>query len=280
VAYRVRRFDAAPDFLAHASPWLLQNEAENNLILSLAERLSRTTAGYERPIYFATVESDNAVVGCALRTPPFKLLLTQLPADVLPALVEDVASIFDAIPAVLGSSSVAEQFARLWASRQGRSVRLGMQQRIYQLTVLAPRSPRVKGELRVADQSDLEVAAQWVEQFTRDTGIAAPRSRELVHDRIRSHQLFFWMEDDVHRSMAAWAGTTPHGVRVGYVFTPPEYRGRGYASACTAGTSQRAFDSGYKFCFLYTDLANPTSNSIYQRLGYTPVADVADWMIT
>jgi predicted GNAT family acetyltransferase len=74
--------------------------------------------------------------------------------------------------------------------------------------------------------------------------------------------------------MAAHTGPTPNGVRVGAVYTPPELRGRGYASACTAAVTQRLLADGRRFCFLFTDLSNPTSNSIYQKIGYRPVCDV------
>ena len=77
--------------------------------------------------------------------------------------------------------------------------------------------------------------------------------------------------------MAGWTGRTPDGVRIGAVYTPPEYRGRGHATACVAALSQRMLDTGLAFCFLYTDLSNPTSNSIYQRIGYHLVRDVVDY---
>jgi predicted GNAT family acetyltransferase len=78
-------------------------------------------------------------------------------------------------------------------------------------------------------------------------------------------------------SLAGYGSPTPNGMRVGPVYTPPELRGRGYASAVTAAASHRAFASGKRFCFLFTNLANPTSNSIYQQIGYRPVLDVNVW---
>ena len=74
-------------------------------------------------------------------------------------------------------------------------------------------------------------------------------------------------------SMAIWTGLTPHGVRIGMVYTPPQFRGRGYASNCVAALTRRLLDSGRSFCFLFTDLANPTSNKIYQAIGYRHVCD-------
>ncbi|GAC1375090.1 MAG: hypothetical protein NVSMB32_18100 [Actinomycetota bacterium] len=77
-------------------------------------------------------------------------------------------------------------------------------------------------------------------------------------------------------SMAATGGPTPHGGRVYAVYTPPEHRGRGYASACVAAVSQHMLNRGLRYCFLFTDLANPIANHIYQEIGYRPVAPF-DW---
>ena len=81
-------------------------------------------------------------------------------------------------------------------------------------------------------------------------------------------------------SLAGFGGRTPNGIRVGPVYTPPDLRGRGYASALTADLTRRLLAGGRRFCFLYTDLANPTSNSIYQRIGYRPVSDADLWSFT
>jgi hypothetical protein len=90
--------------------------------------------------------------------------------------------------------------------------------------------------------------------------------------------VFVW-DDGRPVSMAAWAGRTGRGVRVNFVYTPPEYRRRGFASACVADLTQHLLAEGHAFCCLFTDLANPTSNSIYQKIGYRPVCDVSDFIL-
>ena len=97
-------------------------------------------------------------------------------------------------------------------------------------------------------------------------------STELIEKRL----LFLW-DHDGPCCMAGWIAESPNGVRIGYVYTPPDRRGRGYASVCAADVSQRAIDAGRRYCFLNTDLANATSNSFYARIGYSPGADVIDW---
>ena len=74
-------------------------------------------------------------------------------------------------------------------------------------------------------------------------------------------------------SLAGFGSLTPNGIRIGSVYTPPEHRNRGYGTAVTAAVSQLLLERGHRFCFLYTDLANPTSNAISARIGYEPVCD-------
>lgn len=274
--FRICRFDAADAFLARAESWLLRAEAEHNLLLGLAHRLRASTEGYEPPIYLATVEDTDGVVGCAFRTPPFKLGLTRIPAGALPALVDDVAAVYASLPAVLGPEPEAHRVAELWAERKGIRAHPGMRQRIFQLErVIWPERPAT-GRLRVAEPEDRERVEHWIQAFSAEAGTPMRGIGRMAEERIRERAIFLW-EDVQPCSMAAWAGQSPNGVRIGYVYTPPELRGRGYASACVAEASQRALDAGRRFCFLYTDLANPTSNSIYQRIGYQPVCDVVDW---
>ncbi|HEV2131717.1 MAG TPA: GNAT family N-acetyltransferase [Longimicrobiaceae bacterium] len=274
--FRVCRFYAADAFLARAESWLLRAEAEHNLLLGLAHRLRASAEGYEPPIYLATVEDADGVVGCAFRTPPFKLGLTRIPAGALPALVEDVAAVYPSLPAVLGPEPEARRFAELWAERKGNRARPGMRQRIFQLDRVIWPERQPAGTLRVAGPEDRELVEHWMWAFSAEAGTPTHRIGRMAEERIRERAIFLW-EDPEPCSMAGWVGQSPNGVRIGYVYTPLELRGRGYASACVAQASQRALDAGCRFCFLYTDLANPTSNSIYRRIGYQPVCDVVDW---
>lgn len=273
---RICRFETAEAFLARAEEWLLRAEAEHNLLLGIAYQLKQSTAGYETPIYLATVEDAGGVVGCAFRTPPFKLGLTRMPTAALPALVEDVATVYPAIPVVLGPEPEARDFAELWSARRGTRPRLGMRQRIFQLDRVIPPERPAPGRFRVAEAEDLALVERWMRAFSAEAGTPAYGIDRIAGERIRERAIFLW-EDGAPCSLAGFVARSPNGMRVGYVYTPPELRGRGYASTCVAELSQRALDAGRRFCFLYTDLANPTSNSIYQRLGYRPVGDVMDW---
>lgn len=269
----VRRHASARAFRERAEAWLLAREAEHNLLLGLAARLEHTTAGYERPIYLATIERGAEVVGCAFRTPPFNLGFTRLPPDALAPLVEDVAGMYAALPGLLGPEPEAAAIAELWCERRGVVAREQMRERIYQLERVTPPDPAPPGEPRLATEADLDLLVEWVEAFRGETRVPMADARALMRDHVAGERVLLWVDGEP-RAMAATPAETPNGARVAYVFTPPPWRGRGYASACVAALSRRALEAGRRFCFLYTDLANPTSNAIYQRIGYVPVCDV------
>jgi predicted GNAT family acetyltransferase len=266
-------------FAARATPWLLQAEAEHNLILGIIEQLKANRMHTSAP-YLVTVEADDAVVGCAFRTPPYKLGLTRMPHGAIAELVNDVAQVYEHIPAVLGPAAQARAFAEAWALCRRAQAKPGMRQRIYTLEEVVPPSPVASGELRLAGKRDFETLVDWLNRFATETGIGAVNVASFVESHIINKTVFLWEDDGAPVTSALYSGKTPRGVRIGFVYTPEQHRRRGYASACVAAVSQRALDNGNHFCCLYTDLSNPTSNDIYQRVGYVPVSDVVDYEIT
>ena len=129
----VRRCGDATEFLERAEPWLIQREAENNLILGIARQLRDPNHPYQDPIYLATVEDNGRVAGCGYRTPPYKFGITDMPTSAVPLLVEDAADVYSTIPAILGPEVQATKFAELWALRFGGLWNVGTRQRIHQL---------------------------------------------------------------------------------------------------------------------------------------------------
>ncbi len=270
------------DFLERAESWLLAREAEYNLHLSLAyarrgaadDRADEADAAVGTDVLFGTVEQEGVVVGCVIRTPPHKLLVTSIPSESARDIVETVAEVYDQIPAVLGPADSAVAVASAWVALRGGGWETGMQQRIYQLDAVVPVRP-VSGVMRLATMEDLESLAEWGAGFARDAGHAFLPESEQISRMIERQALRIW-QDERPVSMAVAQGETPNACRVGYVYTPPEVRRRGYASALVADLSQHMLDSGLSFCVLYTDFSNPTSNAIYQRIGYEAICDVRD----
>lgn len=274
--YTVRPYAAAGSFLERAERWLLRHEDLNNLFLSLSYARALADVEEEPGVLYATVEEGGDVVGCVLRTPPHKVLITDVPEEAAPAVADTLVERYETVPAILGSEPVAEAVARAWVARVGGSWRPGMRQRLYRLDeVRAPEG--VPGAMRLATPEDVELAVAWGHAFAEDADIPFPSPRSTVARWIEGGALVLWEADGVPRSIAVASGRTPRGVRVGYVYTPPEHRRSGYASACVAALSRRLLEEdGFDFCVLYTDLDNPTSNSIYARVGYRPLEDVRD----
>ncbi|HEU5015153.1 MAG TPA: GNAT family N-acetyltransferase [Roseiflexaceae bacterium] len=274
----IRRFDAPQSFLAHASHFLLEREAEHNLILGLAAELEHNLFVFGSQPYMATVEDHGRIVAAALMTPPHNLILSRMADDAaIPAIVADLARFAAAPAGVIADVDHAAAFAELWCAPRGLRYRRNVAERIFQLTAVRPPRP-VPGSMREATNHDRPLLVEWFTGFNADalsTNIDH-HAAERAADRwlsSPSRTLYLWEDGEVV-SMTGVAGPTPHGIRVSAVYTPPAQRRRGYASALVAAASQRQLDMGRSFCFLYTDLSNPTSNHIYQEIGYEPVVDV------
>ncbi len=275
----VRGFADVDAFLASAGPFLEAREAEHNLIFGISSYVRDRPAAFgERPAWFAAVVDGARVVGAAMRTPPHNLVLSEIddPAAI-DLLVAD--RLVDDLPGVLGPVDHARAFAERWAAAAGRSWRHHLSERIFCLEAVVP-PPPVPGRLRIATPDDRPLVAAWMRAFTDEAlGEDDPEANEALTDRWlegRGRTLYLWHDVETV-SLCGVGGATPHGIRIGPVYTPPLARGRGYASALVAQASQLQLDAGRRFCFLFTDLANPTSNHIYRAIGYEPVRDVDEY---
>jgi hypothetical protein len=218
---------------------------------------------------------DRQILGCAFSSIPTKLGVTRCahPAALV-LLAEDANRACPAVIELLGPEPTISDFVHRFSGLRGVDIAGRMSQRIHQLTEVSFPGPPAQGQLRRAVSGDFEIVRGWVAAFMAEAGETAGDPREVASSRIGSGQLYLW-DDREPVSMAASAGKTPGGVRVNLVYTPPHKRGRGYATACVAELSRQLLQEGNRFCCLYTDLDNPTSNAIYARIGYRPVSDAS-----
>jgi GNAT superfamily N-acetyltransferase len=272
-APRIRRYASAASFLTAAEPFLLEAEAENNLILGIAHALAAGSTPATRP-YLATAHDRHGVCMAAFQSVPAKLGTTRgRTPEAIPFLARDVHEACSSLLDVLGPEPTIETFAAELALLRGTTAEPSRRQRIYELREVAPLPRQPTGRMRPATRGDAELLVGWVSGFLEDIQERGDAAAQVA-ERVGAEQVYLW-DDDGPRAMAAWGGKTPNGVRVNLVYTPPDLRGRGYATALVAGLSRRLLDQGNQHCMLYTDLANPTSNAIYRRIGYLPVTDAA-----
>jgi predicted GNAT family acetyltransferase len=198
-----------------------------------------------------------------------------MPAEAADALARTLAGADQPrITGVNGARPVAEAFADAWQRHTGEVRRAGHVQRLYQLGTLTPPGPAPRGRARAATTADRDLLLSWYEGFGRDTGtLSAGETARAVDDRLNHHGAMLWEVDGAPVATAAVSRTVAATVRVALVYTPPELRGHGYGGAVTAAVSRVARTAGAERVLLFTDLANPTSNALYQRIGYRPVED-------
>lgn len=274
---QLHQFCNISNFCDRTQAYLLQHEAEHNLLLGIMHTLLHYPDRYPEPPYLVSVEVESDVVAVAIRTPPNKLVLSKVKdLAALTLIAENLSSHHEKLPGVSGLVTEAQIFAQIWQTLVGQSYQLTMQMRIHQLTAVQP-VVMANGSLRPAIQADRPLLVKWFKAFI-DEAIASfgEDAERLVDSALRKQSLYVW-KDSVPVSFACGSRSLPSAGRIGPVYTPPEYRRKGYATACVAGLSQRLLDQGCHSCFLFTDLANPTSNHIYQMIGYRPICDWDDY---
>ncbi len=273
----VIRHSAARSFLLRAGAWLEHSEAENCLILGLATTLVRHPERFLHPPLLATLEQREEIVGAALMTPPRRLIITRTSQSALAALADDLYAQGVTLPGVHAPDPGASIFAQRWAEHSGQSTRLLRSLRVY--TCDEVKEPKyAPGKLRAANSGDESLLVEWCRAFCVEVGMPeeACHASEGVLLRIAEEELYVWEERGNVVSMAAWGSPTSKSVRIFLVYTPPQERGRGLATSCSAALTRHLLEDGRR-CFLYADLANPTANRIYRRIGYQPAADYQDW---
>ena len=278
----VVRYGTPQAFLDAVEPFLLRDEACHNLLLGIPARLIARGPGAAADVYLAAVVDRGAIAGAAMMTPPYRLVLSQaVHPDAVHALGEDAARLRPAPPGVIGPDRVAAEFVAIWQRLTGEAGRPMVRERIHRLDTVRP-VPRVAGRPRPADDADRGLLLGWLRAFGAEAFGKDPRppgeAETALNTRLGSPGEGFMLWDDGGpRCVAGYAGPTRHGIRVGPVYTPPEHRGRGYATACVAELSRLLLERGRRFCMLYTDLGNPAANRIYRRIGYEPVCDVTEY---
>ena len=278
-----KRYSSVQEFYNDTYEILMRHEAQNmillgNLIIGVE---GKDKTDWRDPINWlmATVSDEGKILLTALMTPPHNLTLystdNELRPEALDCLIEGLGG--ENIPGVMAEKALAQTFADKYAAIKGLSYSMKTNQRIYNLESVSPNIER-KGEIRPASSKDMHFLPYWLSAFSsgEEYGkleMTIPQDSKAAQYMIDSGRLYVLEVDGSPVSMAGFTRELPTSIGVAYVYTPPYFQRNGYASSAVAQLSQLALDKGYKRCVLYTDLSNPTSNSIYLKIGYVPVCD-------
>ncbi|MEU0965248.1 GNAT family N-acetyltransferase [Streptomyces sp. NPDC005917] len=267
-------------FLARAHDFLHSRPDLHTVHLTVTQQLrpdGPSAYGDQPPFLGFLTRSDGSVGAALLHTPPHALRTTRLTADETEALASRLLALGHPVPEFAAERATAEAFAAAWERRTGMPGKLHDLERLYRLAELTPPCPVPEGRARVAGPSDRDLLIRWYGGFVADAGLRAGRDAgDWADFRLSYGGITLWETPD--GTPVSMAGVTPAvagQARIAPVYTPPELRGRGYAGAVTAEVSRAALARGVGEVLLVADLANPTSNALYQRIGYRQVADWA-----
>ena len=271
----------ASELISLSGTYLEQNESENNLSIGLAYRLAEDPYYYtsQLPVLLSILEQER-VVGVAVMTPPKKIILSKIDRDIQAAvacLVDYLRGIDVQIPGIVGPAVEAQAFSECWLKgRIDVSAKQGKRMRVFEARTVAnlPLSP---GEMRFANVDDHSLMAHWIVGLSEVIGepVSLESAKSRAEKLIKNQELYVW-DNEGPVSIAGVSRPMRNGTTIGLVYTPPEHRGKGYATSCVLSLTKKLLSDGYSFCSLYTDLSNPTSNRIYTKIGYVPVGDALE----
>lgn len=266
-----------PDFLDVAGDYLRTQPVRHTVMLTILESLRQSgpaVFGDAPPVFGWHTDAARLTDGAFLQTPPYPVLLAALPGGSVPDLIRLLRQNASPLAAVNVAGPDEGSLSAAWAAATaGGTVTARMRSRLYWLAGLMPPDPAPPGSARLATDDDLDLLVSWHAAFTEEVEGIAIEPERTVRDRMSYGGIMLWEAAAEPVAMAALSREVAGVTRVVTVYTPPRFRRHGYGGAITTAVSQAALDAGAARVVLYTDVANPTSNALYQRLGYRPVED-------
>jgi RimJ/RimL family protein N-acetyltransferase len=271
-------------FLAGAGPFLTADPVENTVLLTIADGLRTSPATLARsatpthsgPLFGWCTDAGS---GAFMHTPGWPVVLSPMTEAAAAGLAVHLCDQGRELPGVNGIPAIAEAFGAQWrrAMGPGAASRVFQRHRLFRLGELTPPAPP-PGQARVATAADHDLLAAWNDAFHAETRnetrhLGSSGGPAVVDQRLAYGGQLVW---ETGGQLVATAARTPvvsAMARIAPVYTPPAERAKGYGGAVTVAASRAAQQAGATEVVLFTDLANPTSNALYQRLGYRPVSD-------
>lgn len=270
----LHRHRDARTFLERAEPWLDKREIENGVVLQSARQARADDTHYERPIYWATLEDGGQLLGCAYRTPPYKVGVTPLPGAAIEPLVADLAATYPGpIGGFSGPEPTVSALASAWVERRGGSWSVNTRGRLMAFSTGTAGDGK-KGVLRLAGATDTALAQSWGAAASIDSGIAA-LDGTLCTQLLRAKLLYFWADDEP-RCMIGLLRETRDSAAIGIVYTPAAFRGLGYGTAALDALNRLLDERGVKNRYLWIDPKSDGAQALAAKLGCRFVYDSLD----
>jgi predicted GNAT family acetyltransferase len=276
----IRNYTGGEKFLHDVQDILESSKAANNLMLGVCGQLLDDPEHFVSMPCIKTVWDEGGLIIAALMTPPFKLIIYGHQGDLdggIDALVDEIYSEGWELPGVLGPGPAPKVFAQTWKDTTGQPYRLEMRQRVYRLDDVNV-SPPMRGSMRLAVNADFDLVCRWFYQFYKEIGkkVTKEQALQLAENKIKDRDVFLWEDGEVV-SLACKSRPTKRGISIIMVYTPPESRGKGYATVCVSELGEKLLAEGYEFITLFADLANDISNHVYRKIGFEFVIDYDEY---
>lgn len=257
-------------FKEDVTPFLEKNEQENNLMLGILQVAQEPTfmgvakRGEEIAIVFLQTEEKIQMI----------VATSEIAEEDIVELAKKLAEVYPNVPGLIGNKKTVQRLAEEIAVLENKKTNVVMEQGVYALQQVKKKWTE-DGDFREIGSDELPLIEQWIYQFCEDVRLPTTKeeAKQTAHTLITNRRLFGLDVDGKLVSVAAKTRPTTNNITVNFVYTPKEARKKGYASSCVAALSQRMLEEGYKTTTLYTDLANPTSNKIYQEIGYEKIME-------
>ncbi|PGC27158.1 GNAT family N-acetyltransferase [Bacillus wiedmannii] len=258
------------NFKEEVTPFLEKNEQENNLMLGILQVA-------QEPTFMGVAKRGEEIVIVFLQTEEKIQMIvatSEIPEVDIVKLAKEFSKVYPDIPGLIGNKKTVQRLAEEIAVLENKKTNVVMEQGVYALQQVKKKWTE-DGAFREIGSDELPLIEQWIYQFCEDVRLPTTKeeAKQTAHTLITNRRLFGLDVDGKLVSVAAKTRPTTNNITVNFVYTPKEARKKGYASSCVAALSQRMLDEGYKTTTLYTDLANPTSNKIYQEIGYEQIAE-------